>query len=285
MHLKRKTIYSLLAALFLCAGSVSCTVKENRVECPVWIMVTPEVDIPDGLGGTLSLFAYRDGVMRVYKEYDLQEFSAGIDFSFQRGPVEIAGVVGWPKEYFVDDMLTIPFGGDCPPAWGFDDSLFIESDIESVLLNETLRSLFANMTIRIKGAGEDYPYGLVVEGDVDGYLLASLRPHHGPFLCVPGQLAAGDYEFRFCQVPRQDDGSLTVSLVEEAPVFGTKAGGDELERVYTLPLGEILAEQGYDWSAEVPEDIDVLIDFSSSSILITVCDWTRVVIMNGKYVI
>jgi len=291
----------LSAAVLLLSGIASCTIKEERADCPAWLTVASKIVIPEEIRGVLSLFFYQDGKQEIHLEYPVENFRQGVDVAIPRGELEVAGIVGWPDENISGDVLRIPYGEHCPQAWGFYEYMQVADDAEEVSLGMALRPLFARMYICITGADEDYPYGLVVEGDVDGYLLASLELHHGPFLYVPdlldkeefdevvnpipGLIRESNYEDRACRVPRQDDRNLTVSLVRTLPSFGTKAEGDELDYVYTLPLGDILDREGYDWSSDTLDDIDVLIDFAATRVCITVDDWTKVLLMDGKYVI
>ena len=41
-----------------------------------------------------------------------------------------------------------------------------------------------------------------------------------------------------------------------------------------MPSGEYIVESGYDWSKEDLEDVDVEIDYASSSITVDVADWS-----------
>ena len=271
-------ISGVVAVVSLLGAAVSCTVKEDRFECPSWVTLLPDGPLSQDMyesGGGLSVFVYRDGEQALQLGYTLPEFDAGVAFPVVKGPVELAGVIDWPAEYVDGDVLQIPYGKDCPEAWGFSDRLFLEE--EEHVFYEHLKALFANVYVEIVGAPEDYPFTPVLEGTVDGYSLASLEPHRGDFLAVPRTV---HYDLRFCRVPRQVDASLMFFLVEGF-LMPTKVAGS----VYDLPIGEVLEQEGYDWDADYLEDIHIYIDYARTKVTISVADWTKVLIMGGKYVI
>lgn len=279
--------YGFLALLFMSGSGLlcGCTVKEFRGECPAWVGIRAAGEIPEGIEGTMQFFVYRNGVQELANIYTVDQYRSGLDLSLTKGPVDIAGVVGWPGENISGDSLLIPVGDDCPDAWAFSDSFFIESEAEEIYLSETFRRLYANLHVELYLADETYPYTLLVEGDVDGYILPSLSCHHGKFLCYPKADEERKYDLFSCRVPRQDDVNLTLSLVRRTS--GTKADVEPeegLEYVYTLELGRMLQREGYLWSDIVPEDIDIVIDFASMKLRVSVNDWVKVVMME-QYVI
>lgn len=270
----------LRAALVVCVLG-GCSVKEDRLECPAWVCFEAYGGtVPDGDWSTMRLFAFRDGACVLDREYPLSDFLSGnLVVSVYPGPVHFAGVLGWPAGQVTDGVLRIPEGEQCSEAWGFDEPYVVKVDDE-MRFTESLRALYANVFIRVVGRGEDYPWDLVMEGTVDGYTLASLEPHRGPFSVSPVQEGVEDFVVR---VPRQVDGSLELALYGRE--MSTKAG--EGGKVYALPVGEIVGEGGYDWGADVLPDIHITVDFASLTVLIRVEDWIRVLILDasGHYTI
>jgi len=271
--------------VILMTGIDSCSVKEERGDCLTWVSLSPEVDIPDSLQGALALFICQEGAQDVFVEHSIDDLLGGLTFTLRRRPVELAGVIGWPREGICGNVLRIPLGSDCPEAIGFSESVIIDAETEEISLGESLVPLYADVNVSVLGAHEDYPYGLVVEGDVDGYLLASLEPHHGPFLCAPDAVVEDRGRSISCRVPRQDNTNLSVSLVRREVSPSTKGEGDDLGYVYSLPLGVILEEEGYDWNSETLESISVSIDFAATQIVVSAAGWTKVLMMDDKYVI
>ena len=49
--------------------------------------------------------------------------------------------------------------------------------------------------------------------------------------------------------------------------------GQELMR--SFPIGDIIAQSGFDWEAEDLEDIDLTLDYSATQVTFTVNGWTH----------
>lgn len=270
-----KVVSRLALGLALTASVCMCTVKEDRRFCPSFLHFFSEV-FPQGEWETMHFFAYRNGVQELSEMYSYRSYMEdGMEISLVPGPVHVAAVFGWPEEWIDGDLLMIPQGQMCPEAWGFDERIIVEEDKDLEFV-EPLRMLYADVYVDVVGRGDGYPWYFRMEGDVDGYMLASLDPHYGEFSVAPEEI---DVQHLFCRVPRQVDGSLGLSLYEIVPE--TKAG--EGTKQYTLPVGEIVQEGGYDWSAGELEDIHVTLDYAASKFIISVNGWTKVVLMDGGY--
>ncbi len=263
-------------------GLSSCTVKEERPGCPAWLSVVSEGSMPDGIGGDVVFRVYRNDVMELDQMRTRQEFEDGFEIRILRGALTFVGVYGWPLDVLNADGLVIPYGTECPMAWGFSDDVLLEKEEE--VIREAFRMLYANMHVSILGVKDgEYSYFPTVAGNVDGYTLSSFRPHLGEFRCFMRQASArtkapstGEYELR---VPRQVDDSLEFLLLEDNRTLKDPAA-------YVLPIGKVLRENGYDWNARVLEDIYIVIDYVRARIQIKVADWTVVVLMtsdNGKF--
>lgn len=283
MKFLNRTFSALLRAaigLTLALSFCMCTVKEDRRFCPSWLHFSSVV-FPEGEWDTMHFFAYRNGVQELSETFDYETYiSKGVDLTIIPGTVHVAAVFGWPEEWIDGDLLTIPQGQMCPEAWGFDERIIVEEDKDLEFV-EPLRMLYANVYIDVVGRGEDYPWYFVMEGDVDGYKLATLEPHLGNFAVSPSEI---DIQHLYCRVPRQVDESLGLSLYEipkDSPETKAYETGDRKQ--YTLPVGEIAAEGGYDWTAQVLDDIYVTLDYAASKITITINGWTKVVMLNGQY--
>lgn len=287
----RRFVFTSLAAGLLVAGTVACSIKEDRRFCPSYVTFEGVGERPGALEGDMAFMGYRGDSLLFLRWLPLDEFySGGVVVDVGRTVVGFAGVAGWSRDCIFDDRLVIPYGNGCPDAFAFTERTLIDDDI--FYFPETLRTLSARVYVRLVGVGEDYPYTLVAEGDVNGYRLAGLEPSQGPFACIPEMIS---FEDRFCRVPRQGNSQgLRLGLFSDHPLllpddvwFGTKAAGKKAVEVFSLPLGVILSEGGYNWYADELPDIHVTIDYAGLSVTIRVNDWTRVLIMDagGHYTI
>jgi hypothetical protein len=87
--------------------------------------------------------------------------------------------------------------------------------------------------------------------DLDGNILqGSLR--------LPFRQEGGGF---CCRVPRQGDSSLRLELYR----------GEALAR--SFPIGKIIEESGYDWTAEDLEDVDIRLDYQDTGVNFTVNGW------------
>lgn len=267
----------LVLGLALASSVCMCSVKESRAWCPSWMHFSSDL-FPEGEWDVMQFFAYRNGVQELHKVVTYESYvEEGFNVSAVPGPVHFAGVFGWPEEWVAGNILTIPQGEMCPEAWGFDEQVLVQEDLDLDFV-EPLRKLYANIYVNVVGRAEGYPWYFIMEGNVDGYKLATLEPHLGDFSVAPSEI---DIQHLYCRVPRQVDESLGLSLyvINE----GTKAVEREDRKQYTLPVGEIAAEGGYDWDALVLDDIYVTLDYAAARFEIRINNWTKVVLMNGQY--
>ncbi len=267
----------MLAFVFI---TVSCSVKENRLFCPSWVRVVP-ANIQEGLWKTIDMYAFRNGKCEHLGIYDFQEFiHEGVDLPVMPGKVQFSGVVGWPGDWPVEEVLAIPYGEQAPESLGFVKETVVGD--EELDFSASMHPLFANVFIHVVGRGKDYPWEMVMQGEVDGYELATLEPHKGNFASELDELNIQNF---FVRVPRQMDESLHLSLF---PKGETKAwSGDD---VYSLPVGKMVAEGGYNWNADSLDDIYLKFDYASGRVEITVDDWVVVRMVtrgsdDGEYVI
>lgn len=221
---------------------VSCSVKEDRSDCPCYLTVDAERAVSvDGWFGARSLFNVNGGF---------------VDRQVPRGIVDIVASHG---------RFSVPEGQQM-------DSLFarripVDTDGESAFARVTLCKNFATIELDFKDEDDGRTvYDLLATGTVSGADARTLEPVKGPFSCVPEPVTDGrGYAFR---VPRQKDESLRLELSNN---------GSPVE---TIDLGYLIAKTGFDWKAESLGDIAILCDLPAHTFTITVKDWDGPVIFN-----
>ena len=214
---------------------VSCSVKEDRGDCPCWLTVEADNTVSvNGWFGTRSLFKVNGGF---------------IDKKVPRGLVDVVANIG---------SFSAPEGQQM-------DSLFarripVDTDGESAFARVTLCKNFATIELDFKDEDDGRTvYDLLATGTVSGADARTLEPVKGPFSCVPEPVTDGrGYAFR---VPRQKDESLRLELSNN---------GSPVE---TIDLGYLIAKTGFDWKAESLGDIAILCDLPAHTFTITVKDW------------
>ncbi len=221
---------------------VSCSVKEDRGDCPCYLTVDAERTVGvDGWFGTRSLFNVNGGF---------------VDRQVPRGIVDIVASHG---------RFSVPEGQQM-------DSLFarripVDTDGESAYARVTLCKNFATIELDFKDEDDGRTdYDLLATGTISGVDARSLNPEEGSFSFVPEPNTDGrGYAFR---VPRQKDETLKLLLSKDGNI------------VETIDLGYLVAKTGFDWKAESLGDIAILCDLPAHTFTITVKDWDGPVIFN-----
>ena len=221
---------------------VSCSVKEERSDCPCYLTVDAERTVSvDGWFGARSLFNVNGGF---------------VDRQVPRGIVDIVASHG---------RFSVPEGQQM-------DSLFarripVDTDGESAYARVTLCKNFATIELDFKDEDDGRTdYDLLATGTISGVDVRSLNPVEGSFSFVPEPNTDGrGYAFR---VPRQKDETLKLLLSKDGNI------------VETIDLGHLVAKTGFDWKAESLGDIAILCDLPAHTFTITVKDWDGPVIFN-----
>jgi len=232
----------LIVGILGLAALVSCSVKEDRSDCPCWLTVDADKAVSvNGWFGTRSLFNVKGGF---------------VDIKVPRGVVD----------------LVASYGNFSAPEGQQMDSLFarripVNTDGESAFASVTLCKNFSTIELDFKDEDDGRTaYDLLATGTVAGVNVRTLEPEDGLFSCIPEPvLDSRGYAFR---VPRQKDESLKVTLS-----YNGKA-------VETIDLGYLIAKTGFDWTTENLGDIAILCDLPAHTFTITVKEWEGPVTFN-----
>lgn len=130
-------------------------------------------------------------------------------------------------------------------------SVQLDALADTVLGSVVMYRQFAFINVRILClSSSQMPQNIIVKGNTDGIDLRTMKPIEGEY-----EVALYPIFGEFCRasVPRQTDDSLTM----------------ELAGVGQIPIGEYIADSGYDWTARDLSDIELVIDYIQSTI--TVC--------------
>ena len=237
--MRRKILIGIAGLVALC----SCSVKEDRSDCPCWITVTADK--------TTSLSAWY-GSQKI-----LDNHSGGlVDHTVPRGIVDIVASEG---------SFTAPEGEQMGEL--FAQLQHLDTDGEFASTGIELKKQFAMVSLDFKDEDDGRAgYDLLVTGTVSGADIHTLAPVEGRFRCVPNPITDGrGYAFR---APRQKDESLTLQLQAEG------------ETVDTIPLGELIRKAGFDWTRESLGDVAILCDLPARTFTITVMEWDGPVVLN-----
>ena len=259
------TVKRLAAAVSAALLLLSCSIKENRSDCPCLLRLEfPEDDV----SGTeeraiLSVrdeggFSYTDTLVlgEIGGAYELRVPRTGVQVNLWSE--EASGFVG-------NDGLVIPLGDDCPYVRMFSSS--VDTDCETCTETVRLAKNYCRLTVMMDESDMDWPFELNVCGNIDGYRIDG-SPRRGVFshYLVPSADAAsggnsGAELVRELSLPRQTDSSLRLSVMED------------FTSLKTFALGNYINQCGYDWTAADLQDIVVRIDYACTKLNIAVGAW------------
>lgn len=249
-----------LAKFFIVLNCLSCTVKPDRLECPSLLQLKME---GGGESAMQAFLSQGSGAVSLLGSLQGQNGSAQGDFEIAKGQYALSVVSGLHDSVIEEDaVLSDPCG--------YIDELFVfasefEASSELTRLEGCLHRQTCYLYLSVaKSSQEDWPFLLRIRSGSIGICLKDLSPVRGTFTRVIHPLV-GEH-FRLC-LPRQCDNALTLEFLE---------GSDSSESISdVIPLGEIIAQAGYDWTAEDLDDIHVSIDFSDVSVSAHVLPWDQ----------
>lgn len=289
-------LISALAVLTALLGATSCSIKEDRWPCPCYLILRAGsgVDLERDGGFTLSVFT-----QQASKEMS-QDFSwsnlkdDSYDAKVSKGYKEMSITSGISRQYISATDLLIIEGNQCDSI----QASFARVDCtgETAIVPVEPHKQFSTVFMRLIDDGKGgYPYYIRARGSVNGLNLLTMEPTRGAFSCRPDrcELDCADlpdevvedmrgigfdklwdsalYRYSF-RLPRQDaqgEKDLMLDFYEKSAVFH---GSDTY--VDSIPLGELIARSGHDWSRDDLQDIYITVDFAKAAVTITVNDWT-----------
>lgn len=250
----------LAAAAALC---ISCSVLEEREECPCFLTL----DFSGIESAELMAEGYDRMGIRVGSGYGLHALERwslennveeyGMEVPRSTVQVMVACVKGAEID---EDGLTIAEGEQCPEIQMFADSF--DADASESRRYVELHRNFCTLSVDIKTSYNvpARPFRVRTYGCVCGYSPDG-TPKEGNFMCMSAPSSGGPCAVR---IPRQKDHSLSLQVLFL-----------DSDEVRTFPVGEYIAESGYDWSARDLKDIFVEMDFSRTGISFNISGWKK----------
>ena len=251
-----KSIILLLAGLALLC---SCSIKEDRRECPCYLELVPDERMEACPQGRLMVSVFegeRTEFRTVFTPRQVDESDYG-EISLRRGYVDVNALWGVFHGVVRGFNYMLPEGSQM-------DSLYASTrrgvDATGELATASIfdAKQFCTIGIKLLPEGVASPFDLQIRGDVAGLDLRTLHPAHGAFQARAQQTAPSRFALR---VPRQDDASLMLDFLQ---------GENTL---FSFELGSRILEMGYNWTAESLEDIELEIDYANARISVIVGGW------------
>lgn len=243
----------------------SCTVKEDRQECPCDVTVMSDGFCHEGHRGNLilSIFTNQLNLKTLCRRpLALDDFMAGnCTYQVPKGwfDVSVVGGTCTNMAFDRDTLLLIPVGCQCDSVCAFSLDCYAYGDDDDMVVKGPLNKQFCTIMITVKNEdGKNLDTDLKLKGCFDGFNVVSLNPHPGEFSCSVSESASGIYMAR---VPRQADSSLELEV----------RISDKFSDV--VDIGSIIHESGYSWGTLSLEDVGVSLVYGRFGLSVSVCDW------------
>lgn len=252
----------VMAVLSLAPG---CSVKEDRIECPVYVTVLTDEFVRMGMNEGLVSFSGT----RVIDREDVSFLSILRSGYKQACPREFAraAVFSGAENYIlVEESMRVLPGCQAGLLWAYGESFSAKSD--EYVIDATPHKQYCLVQFLFDDsptAAPDYPWRFRIRAACSGMDIYTLEPLEGDYSACVGPNAVGAW---YGVIPRQKSNDL---LLE---VYLPEEGHEDRGRIdYVIDLGAKFEAMGYDWTAEDLRDVSVKVGFASAGITVSVQDW------------
>lgn len=241
--------------MLLSFGVVSCTVKEDRTQCPCIL----EVEFLQGesIKYPVILTGWNDKG-RVFTDDVTTLDSSGIyRCRVPRGMLLFGAFHGLVENRYVGHSVEIPPGFQCDSLYACND--YVDCTGETARTTVDFHKQFTTVNLLISTDGfvaEDYSF--VVESGTGGIDILTCTGVAGHFTFQPQAEEDDSLHFR---LPRQCDDSLMLKVTHNS------------DGSVKYPLGRYIQSIGYDWNAEELTDIYITIDIVRGQVSVGVAQW------------
>lgn len=250
--MKRNIEIMRLVVLLTVLAAVSCSVKENRQNCPCRLMLdltsidTSSVKVLNIHAATADGLVFADTLL-------VEDFSELYVRDVPHGDIR---VLLWGCDDSEEELI-IPYGKDCPML--YMSAFLADTRGEQYFREVELNKNHCLLTVFFEGRDES-PYSLTFRGNVNGYD-SSGDPSEGDFACVAYPGGNGE---SMAVLPRQMDSSLLLDVEDE--------GSSVLK---TFAIGEYMDKSGYDWTEANLEDVVIVLDYSVTGLRVVFKGWDK----------
>ena len=242
-----------------------CSVKEERIECQVYVTVLTDEFVRLGMNEGLVSFSGT----RVIDREDVSFLSILRSGYRQACPREFAraAVFSGAENYIlVEDAMQVLSGCQAGLLWAYGEIFSAQSD--EYVIDATPHKQYCLVQFLFEDAPtppSDYPWRFRIKAACSGMDIYTLAPLEGDYSACVGPNALGAW---YGVIPRQKSNDL---LLE---VYLPDSDREDTGRVeYVIDLGAQFEALGYDWTATDLRDITVKVGFASAGISLSVQEW------------
>lgn len=257
----------LILVFAVLLGAVSCTVKEDRVNCPVYVSVLLDRFLDNSLPDGSVVFDDADGhFMDNINFFPYQ--GVGYEYPMNRHLARVTVLSGLDHERVDDKVVRVPYGYQAGLMYAYTETFSAEDDLYTV--EAVPHKQYCRIQFMYDGtftAPAPYPWHYRIYGECNGFDLYTLEPVEGKLCCPVGPNNFGEYA---CILPRQKENKLLMEIY--VPYSDSELEGPT---EYVIDLGKRFEDIGYDWTKEDLEDVIIKVGFASGEVNIDVVDWTH----------
>ena len=186
----KQTLSGLAAALLL---APSCSVKEERGECPVYVTVLTERFIQNGYSDGIVSFHAAEPIDREKISF-LSYIGKGFRQACPRDYARAAVLSGLEYERIDATTLYVPYGRQAGRVWSYGETFSAQEDeyrIEAVPHKQycLVKFLFGDSA----QAPSDYPWRFRIRAACNGMNIYTAEPLEGEYCCLVEPDAAGEW--------------------------------------------------------------------------------------------
>lgn len=255
------------AALLAAALLTSCSIKEDRAECPCWLTLNYD-SIIRTFDYTKALVTLSTTEVFCQENVDIIPLEGvGNEYPVPRRENIASCVVGHDNLWWKGDTLTVPTGLD----WGkvFLDTQYVDCSGDLAYCAFNVHKEYCQVNFILVGLNDTsrYPFDIRVRANCNGVRMRDRKPIHGAFTTYAQPENTAEL-FRV-RIPRQEASEMTVDLLHKRPDHDY----EESDLAKTIDLGVALKSVGYNWGKTDLDDLYVTIDFVLGTYSVSIMPW------------
>lgn len=256
--MKSKTLSALLAL-----AALSCSVKEDRDDCPCVLSIYPDGSMEQGMYKSISnsfLISNTDSGQQYFQgSLAGDSFAGGKPYKIRlpKSSVNVHSVFGVKTMRSTGSALRIGEGAQADSVFVYSSQINCMGEFAADTLH--LAKQWCSMRISFKQSDSWQVDDCSLKGGWDGFDTGTLAATKGSFFFEAERLKENSYAAR---IPRQGDDSLILTISYD---------NNRFTRQY--PIGQYIAEARYDWGKRELDDIVVFIDRAEVRVVVVVPTW------------
>lgn len=253
------------AILGMATLAPACSVKEDRLECPVYVTVLTDQFVIRGMNEGKVSFSSAHLIDREDISF-LTFLRNGYTQACPREYARAAVFSGAENYTIVEDAMQVLPGQQAGLLWAYGETFSANSDAYVIDAEPHKQYCLVQFLFdESPTAPADYAWRFRIKAACSGLNIYTLEPLEGEYSCSVGPNAVGLW---YGVIPRQKANEL---LLE---VYLPDSDDEMTGRTdYVIDLGRKFEEMGYDWTAEDLRDMTVSVGFTSADISIRVQEW------------